>query len=215
MPKTFEFLRERRRGSSGRGKEAVGLEPGAGKRGGSVYAPPLPSPCIDGFKPAAEICRKNWGLCVAWWGIPEGCGRFDGNPRAGCPCGCKRRALGRLQRHGPGPQSAARPGNFQKLQGPERRATGSGPRLSAEALRSRGGRPAAALRFPEAWAGRWDARPRRGPGASWAPVGRVFRLSGQAGRLRSENPQRNLAAAGGTVQFRGTEALGLRAAGGV
>nr|XP_020769568.1 uncharacterized protein LOC110150822 [Odocoileus virginianus texanus] len=87
-------------------------------------------------------------------------------PGAGCPCSCKRRSLGRLQRHGPGPQSAARPGNFQKLPGPERRANGSGPRLSAEALRSRGGRLAAALRFPEAWAGRWDARPRRGAGAA-------------------------------------------------
>lgn len=151
--------------------------------------------------------------------FPRGVDGSMETPGAGCPCGCKRRALGRLQRHGPGPQSAARPGNFQKLPGPERRATGSGPRLSAEARRSRGGRLAAALRFPEAWAGRWDARPRRGAGAargaSWATVGRVFRLLGQAGRLRSENPQRNLAAAGGTIQFRGTEALGLRVAGGV
>lgn len=193
MPKTFEFLRARRRGSSGRGKAAVGWDPGVGKRG-SVEAPPLPSPRIDGLRPAAETCRKNWGLCVAWWGIPEGCGRFDGNPRAGCPCGCKRRALGRLQRHGPGPQSASRPGNFQKLQEPERRASGSGPRLSAEALRSRGGRPAAALRFPEASAGRWDARPRRGAGAAQGRRGPLWegfsaflsRSGGSAPRIRRE-----------------------------
>lgn len=131
---------------------------------------------------------------MARWGIPEGCGRFDGNPRAGCPCGCKRRALGRLQRHGPGPQSASRPGNFQKLQGPERRASGSGPRLSAEALRSRGGRPAAALRFPEASAGRWGARPRRGAGAAQGRRGPLWegfsaflsRSGGSAPRIRRE-----------------------------
>lgn len=131
---------------------------------------------------------------MAWWGIPEGCGRFDGNPRAGCPCGCKRRALARLQRHGPGPQSASRPGNFQKLQGPGRRASGSGSRLSAEALRSRGGRPAAALRFPEASAGRWDARPRRGAGAAQGRRGPLWegfsaflsRSGGSAPRIRRE-----------------------------
>lgn len=115
-------------------------------------------------------------------------------PGAGCPCGCKRRAPGRLRRHGPGPQSAARPGNFQKLPGPERRATGSGPRLSAEALRSRGGRLAAALRFPEAWAGRWDARPRRGAGAARGRRGPLWggfnaflgRPGGFAPRIRRE-----------------------------
>ena len=70
------------------------------------------------------------------WGIPEGCRRLDGNPRAGCPCGGKRRALGRLRRAGSVSPSAASPGNFQTLLGRGRRATGSGPRLSARVLRA-------------------------------------------------------------------------------